>query len=90
MNRRTNLYVLSVPAHVGAFDLLKAMVDQADQDPTIERAGSWPEAGNAILMFRAADDSAAIEAAEKMGGNTSGSRLHTGLGVHLRVVAEGI
>lgn len=87
--RRTSLYALRVPAHVPLSDLLDAMISECDSNEDITRSGAWPDGGTACIMFRATDDAAAIRAAERMGGNTHGARLHTGLGVNYRVVAVG-
>lgn len=85
--RRTSLYVLTVPAHVDVHQLVNAMVQKMDENPDIQRAGSWAKDGHAVVMFRTTNDAVAIAVAESLGGNTSGSILHTGLGVHRRNVA---
>lgn len=85
-NTATSVYRLRVPgAEPGVLDLMAA----ASAERGVLVTGSYRDAGCAVLCFRiAGGDTAAIDHATSLAGGRAGATLHTGLGVHARLVAD--
>lgn len=87
MTRRTSIYALVIPAPLEVDALLASMKAIVDEEPDVQRAGCWAEDGDAVVLFRASDDTTATAVARKAGLTIEGATLSTGTGVHRRMVA---
>jgi hypothetical protein len=89
MNRRTSIYQLTIPIEdATAGQILDTYIELIDQEPDCERSGAgFTPMGEPRVMYRATGDDMAIQIG-RMVDAPQGSTIHTGLGVHRRLVKE--
>lgn len=88
--RRTSIYDLTFPisAEPTGGPFLEEMIALVDQEPDYERAGAgFTPMGEARILFRTTNDDMAVQLGRAIAAPV-GSKLHTGLGVHRRLVKE--
>jgi hypothetical protein len=84
---KTTIYHLTVPAGDDKNKTLDELIYYLDQEPEAERSGAgFDNQGDPRVLYRTTGDDLAISVARAILEENQTGQLHTGLGVHRRLV----